>query len=194
MSIEAIERIVKRFIEHDDGEFTRCEPGQLGSIREPTAGTRQVVYATKPSSCLRLLDQSNNGEAVAAAGCYGVPPNDGVAWLRAFAKDRTVFFLGDADPVDLLTFAWLRFQMPIIYLGINDSLVQSAGMTLENRFTIPLSDSEVLAMPLLAEVCPDYSELLGPQCSTLLESGRKLEVEAMVSFGNKSGLTHLLPK
>ena len=51
-----------------------------------------------------------------------------------------------------------------------------------DRITIPLSESEAAALPLLAGVISDYPAKLGPQCTDLLHRGLKLELEAITSY------------
>lgn len=91
-------------------------------------------------------------------------------------------FLGDADPADLLIFAWLRELVAIEYCGLSDALLQKCGVPFENRLTIDMKPSEIAAMPLVAEHLGDLPALLGPWCAGLLAAGHKIELEALFSF------------
>jgi hypothetical protein len=90
--------------------------------------------------------------------------------------------LGDADSADLLIFAWLRERLPIDYRGLGDELLIQCGVELCDNLTIPLTESEVAALPLVMNCVGDLQSQLGPWCSALLSSGRKIEIEALMSF------------
>ncbi len=46
-------------------------------------------------------------------------------YRRLMRRHEGLFFLGDADPPDLLTFAWLRAHTSIAYLGVNDQFLHN---------------------------------------------------------------------
>ncbi|MEN6497891.1 MAG: hypothetical protein ABFD16_26635 [Thermoguttaceae bacterium] len=94
-------------------------------------------------------------------------------------------FLGDADPADLLVFAWLRSQMPLSYAGVSDSLVEKLGVQVEDSLTIPLTNAERAAVSLLMEACLDCRAAVGQQCATLLDQGRKIEIEAVLHSASR---------
>jgi hypothetical protein len=43
-----------------------------------------------------------------------------------------------------------------------------------------MSETELEARKLLPDLCPDYRQLLGPYCSSLLDRGFKIEVEGAI--------------
>jgi hypothetical protein len=68
------------------------------------------------------------------------------------------------------------------YAGISDGLLAKTGVAWDERVSVPLSESESAALPLLAEVCPDFRRLLGRQCAALWDRGRKIELEAVTIY------------
>jgi hypothetical protein len=61
-----------------------------------------------------------------------------------------------------------------------------AGLPLD-RNTIPLNEFERAHWGLLKRHLPEITEVIGPKATTLLESGRKLEIEAVL-HGDRTGL------
>jgi len=170
------------FVEHDAGDFVQLPVTHPYSVTVPSAATRCVLYTTKPASVLHALEQRGGLASMQVVGRAGLPDENDAQWLRTIAGDRVVVFLGDADPVDLLIFVWLRSQMPVSYVGVNDRLIQKLGVRVEDFMTISLADDEKAAISLLASLCPDYRTVVGPQCAALLDRGRKIEIEAVVNF------------
>jgi len=183
------DRIAKWFAEHNDGEFARPARTHPYTVIVPAPSTRTVLYTTKPQCVLYPLARCDTTLPIAMVGRYGLPNEEDVAWLRGLAGDRVVCFLGDADPADLLVFTWLRSQMAVTYAGVNDSLMSKIGVRWTDGVSVPLADSESAALPLLAELCPNFRALLGAQCAGLLDRGRKLEVEGVTSLSNVGGQT-----
>jgi len=91
--------------------------------------------------------------------------------------DREVIFVGDADPVDLLVFAWLREHLSTEWFGVSDRFLLAQGMRFRPRVQIPLASSEQETIEQLGRFCPDYRMLLGKECSALLDAGMKIELE-----------------
>ena len=181
MTHTPIDKIAAWFNDHDDGDFARPSRTHPFKVIGPTPSTQTILYMTKPQ-CLLVPEDYETDLATGLIGRYGLPNEDDVAWLRLLVGDRMVCFLGDADPVDLLVFAWLRSRIDVKYTGVSDLLLSNIGVSWNDRVTIPLSESETGALVLLAEVCPDYRLLLGLQCAALLDRGRKLELEAVTVY------------
>jgi len=173
--------IARWFSDHADGEFLRAAVGDPYAIGRSDNETGRVLYTTKPTTLAHALRRHDLTTRVTTIGRYGLPNEQDVTTLLSFARGRPFAFLGDADPVDLLIFAWLRSYLPIKYLGINDLLVETIGVEIDDTTAIPLSNSELSSLPLLAVTCPDYRDLLGPKCAHLLDSGSKLEIEIIAS-------------
>ena len=163
------------------GELVQLPATHPYSVTVPSPGTRHLLYTTKPACVLRALEEGGGPASIQVVGRAGLPNEDDAAWLRTLVGDRIVLFLGDADPADLLVFAWIRSQIPVSYVGVSDLLVQKLGASVEDSATIPLAADERTAVSLLTNFCPDYRAIVGPQCAELLDRGRKIEMEAVVN-------------
>lgn len=183
--IHAARRIEQYFAAHEDGEFSRPSRGLAFTVMGPATRTAKILYTTKVHASDCLFGE-NLLPGYGWIARYGLPDAADAVWLRQFARGRTLLFLGDMDPPDLLVFAWLRHKLRGIklrHIGVNDHLLTACTLTPSSRSTIPFSVSERKALPLLDKVWPDWHATIGPTCSALLASGHKLEVEAIFSFG-----------
>lgn len=176
------------FATHEDGDggFFACPSGSPFSVVPPKPDTQTIVYCTKTHCLSRLVHDLGGKQSFAAMMRGGLPSDDDVDWLRSQTASRRLLYLGDADPADLLTFAWLRECLPIQYAGLSDALLVRCGVELRDNLTIPLTESEIAAMPLVTKCLGDLQSLLGAWCSGLLSSGRKIELEALLSFATRT--------
>lgn len=136
----------------------------------PSSLSRFILYTTKPRTLLPLFSDCSPDFPCGIIGRYGLPGDYDLEWLRTCANCRPILYLGDADPCDLLIFAWLRSRLEISFRGINDSLLNKCGVTLNNNFTIRQADSESAAMDLVAEQLPDLVNLIGDKCAAIINS------------------------
>ena len=107
-----IDRITALFNDHDgDGEFTcpaRTNPFQ---VVFPTPSAKTILYSTKPL-CVLALEDCETVLATGLIGRYGLPTEDNFSFGYVHCTgDRVVYFLGDADPVDLLIFVLASFAV-----------------------------------------------------------------------------------
>ena len=160
------------FRQHDDGEFAILTPDRLERQGEVESADT-IVYTTKPA-CVSRMQSAALGSAIAIAGGYGLPD---AAALETLPKRAEWLFVGDADPPDLLIFAWLRTHHPIQWRGVCDAMLPAN----RSAITIALSPSERAAVPLLNSLCPDYREQIGPRCAALLIEGLKIELEGALA-------------
>lgn len=175
------------FAEHDDGEFS-IPPKDAPYLTIPLPlSSKYVLYTTKPQSILLFSRKGSSDLPCGVIGRYGLPDESDVPWLRSCASGRRFLFVGDADPCDLLVFAWLRSRVDIAFRGLSDTLLNACGVSIKNSITIPQSDSESAAMPLVHEHLPEFAELVGHGCAEVIRSGRKIEVESLI------GCTALAP-
>jgi hypothetical protein len=58
-------------------------------------------------------------------------------------------------------------------------------VVVDGRLTIPHSVEEQRALAMVREVWPEFATAVGTNCARMLESGRKLELEALASFHTK---------
>ncbi|MGN6547191.1 MAG: hypothetical protein ACTHK7_19215 [Aureliella sp.] len=161
-----------------DGEFTLATTA-IPLIHSGMPVTAQsIVYCTKPHCLGRLRILERLPAPYAVIGRYGLPLGDRLdeVWGTTLGS----YFVGDADPVDLFIFAWLRAQRDLQWIGLSDDFLLGQNTDQLNRITVPLSKAEADAVARLPLVCPDYRELLGPYCSSLLDSGCKIELEGAI--------------
>jgi len=168
--------------EADDWDFFLPLNGYPFSVVPPKPETENIIYCTKPHCLHRLVHDLGSKHSFAAIMRSGLPCDDDLDWLRPQVASRKLLFLGDADPADLLTFAWLSEHLTIRYAGLSDALLLQCGVELNDELTIPMSKPEIAALQLVAECLGEMQSRLGPWCSGLLSSGRKIELEALFSF------------
>jgi hypothetical protein len=183
---DRIRRVFDRF---EGGEFV--QHGDEAPYADVPANGQMgpLVYCTKRS----VLPEASRREPAFvpfdALTKAGLPSESERATLvQRLLAERQVFFLGDLDPPDLLIYAWLRGAAPdanIAYLGIDDRTLQEAGLLQDDRVlesaTQSLSPEEREALPLTAPFLPaPLEELVGPSSARVLQSGRKIELEALL--------------
>lgn len=171
------------FQEHDgDGEFVSGMRACPYSVIGPARGTGCIIFTTKPDVVSAAIDPRDTLGNVAMVGRYGLPDDRDLNWMGTLVGSRTVTFLGDLDPVDLMVFAWLRAALPrkrVVYGGISDGLFKGLKARLPVALSIPASPSEQESLHLLNQVLPDIRKTVGVQCANLLRVGKKIEVEAL---------------
>lgn len=178
------ESIREWFVTHelDGGDFFACSSGYPWSVVPPKPDSETVVYCTKTHCLSKLIHDLGGKQSFAAILRSGLPSDEELDWIRTQVSSRRLLFLGDADPADLLTFAWLRECVPVTYSGLSDVLLMNCGVELQDNLTIQLAESEVSALPLIKACLGDLHSHLGRWCADLLLSGRKVELEALFSF------------
>lgn len=142
------------------------------------------VYSTKARSLLSR--GSFETESAALIGTYGVPTPDRLDWLcaSASASQNRVGFLGDLDGPDLLTFAAIqsRCLSEVSYLGISDDLLERLSIPISSlsEYIMSSSNDDVAAFEFLNQSSFSATSFVGKHCASILESKRKIEVEALL--------------
>lgn len=180
MSLMACE-IRDYFERTDGGDFFVAGRNQPFSVLPPRSDTDTVLFFSKTTPYARLCQTLGDELRYAAVARGCLPFEEEVDWMRQFVGERRFLFLGDADPVDLLMFAWLQQRLPIEHAGLTDELLRATGTPFEDHLTIKLNQQEINALPLVERFLSDLTGLIGPWCAGLLSTGRKVEVEAMLS-------------
>jgi hypothetical protein len=175
------QQLRQRIARVDGGELTDTPPACPYSVVFLPAESQTVIYTTKNAG-FQLVAPEDAESRVGVICRYGLPREEDCPSIARLVGDCAVYFLGDCDPFDLLVFAWLRQHLSIRFLGTSDAVVSALGVDVNERITIPFPYEEQRAMSLLREVWPDFAESIGPNCARLLNAGRKLEIEALVSF------------
>lgn len=114
--------------------------------------------------------------------------------MKAHLGGRSLLFLGDMDPVDLLIFAWLRFRLrsdKVRYVGVGGRLLSQLSLFDEASIQIPQAPSELEAHSLLLDALPDLDDITGASVVRLLISGLKIEVEGAL-FGRGASRARFL--
>ena len=170
------------FATHEDGDFFIAPRSQSLSVAPPHTTADTVVYCTKQHCLSRLIPGAGDPPSFGAVLRCGLPSDADVGALASIVGKRRLLFLGDADPPDLLIFSWLRERIDIHYLGVSDELLRRCSVELSDHLSIPLSDTEAAAMPLVLKSGVDLQSQLGAWCSSWLTSGKKIELEALFNF------------
>jgi hypothetical protein len=172
------------FTEHaDDADFGHDSHAPFLVIG-PGDDVSPIIFTTKPSPVAAAICQSEPCKEFGMIGRYGLPALKDAQWIRGVAAARKLLFLGDLDPVDLLVFAWLRLSLPsnsVAFLGTSDPYLAALQASLPESFLMSCSPSERAGLALVHEVFPDFCETIGPGCAELVDSGRKIELDAIVS-------------
>jgi hypothetical protein len=170
------------FLAHEDGEFAVAR-SDYSSVRIGDAATaRTIVYTTKHQCLPRIRNLSQLLEPIATLGRYGLPAADDLRFVCGSSPTR--IFIGDCDPPDILVFAWLREHLPIVWHGVNDDFLEGHGTRSMDWIRIPLSVAERKTVSILPQLCPDFRELLGEYCSSVIDDGFKIELEGAISDRN----------
>src|SRR5262249_43793986 len=143
----------------------------------PTAASQCMVYATKPR-ILELFPHSRTKlPRLALVGRYGLPQAEDIPWIARLVGRRRLWFVGDADPVDLLVFAYLRlfFHRQVAYLGVGGDIIAGLSEKKISIIAFSMAPSEVAARDLLGAVCPDLEEILGSRMKSLWDAKLKIE-------------------
>lgn len=112
---------------------------------------------------------------MAVLGRYGLPAVADLPFVLGNSPQRV--FLGDCDPPDILIFVWLREHLPIVWHGVNDEFLERHGTRSFDEIRIPMSDAERATVSILPRLCPDFRQLVGEYCASILEDGFKIEIE-----------------
>jgi hypothetical protein len=188
-SSNRIREIESWFHDHEDGEFVVASSAHSCTVVGDFSTSRTVIYTTKVDCLRQNLRAFDVAHPVTIVGRYGLPVSTALVHLDGSPAGANCHFVGDADPPDILAFAWLREHVPIRWLGVNDELVNRNPAFERVSLEITMSDSEKQAMRTLPNLCPDFRDLLGPHCSATLDRGFKIELEAaMVNLIPRPGV------
>lgn len=152
----------------------------------------RIIYTTKIDWLARLTK-----------GLAEVPGDIAVVWkcgplgaghravVRAVAADLNapIRFVGDLDPLDLVTYATMidrseSWPVPVSYFGISDAWIEQCERDLASRpgmslrsVSIPMEGEERAAWASIESSPLPWSDAIGQRTSALLTSGLKLELE-----------------
>lgn len=179
--------IVAWFNEHEgEDDVTNSYRTSAFRVIPPINDSETILYCAKSEYIERICWKISQDFSVPIVGRYGLPSETDVIWLRSWLGDRPIYFIGDADPSDLLTYAWLRKRMPISYLGISDALLDQFGVPWGENLRVGLPTAVMSAMPLIEQELPDLAELIGERTYQFLLSGKMTDVVLLSTFATAS--------
>jgi hypothetical protein len=178
-------RVVQWVAEHGDAEL--C----LGSdeISETEMSWRNMglpgLYSSKPGSVTSRLTSDDPGLRKIVIGAYGVPIGRRRKWLQDASLGNSIWFLGDLDGADIMAYCSLAdgaTSEAIRYLGICDGLLDRFNLQLATlqQYLIPATLAEVAAIEELGQMGLSVEAIVGPGCSSVLRTGKKLEIEGLL--------------
>lgn len=184
MMAHAIAKTIEAYFrEHEgDGDFLPPAREDAYRVANPACSSGAVIYARKTHIALSAIRAADKTESMGFIGRPSLPSHDDLRWIQACLGANRLLFLGDLDSSDLLVYAWLRQSLPhldVRYLGISDDYLQKLHVEVRREFLLPAAHSESDALPLLQNALPGYPQLLGDDCSQILGSGQKMELEAV---------------
>ncbi len=185
-----VELIEAWFADHEGGEFVAYDPTIPFNVIGTANEVSRFVFATKSTVVFQAIDGCAECAGLGIIARYGLPGKKDAQWIADLTARHDLLFLGDMDPVDLLVFAWLRARLHrkrVEHLGVSDRYLALLQVELPEHYTIELSPSERASMALVEKVLPDFREIVGMKCAAVLQQGRKIEQEAVVSTLGAAG-------
>jgi hypothetical protein len=96
---------------------------------------------------------------------------------------QKILFLGDMNFDDIAIFLWLKskydqFEM----IGINDTLLEQCNISFDNLCWLDANDDEISVMEKLQFPVDLLEKLVGPKCTKMLLSHRKIELDGIANF------------
>ena len=153
--------------------------------------TRRVLLSTKQGGILGQDIRRLSSDDTTVMFCSGFPSSGQLLRLR-FERElgaRELFFIGDLDPVDLITWMILVAGEPIHGLRTNYVGVGDAWITLCKKYVINRSKVLPWGLPVIRlssfesnilrmiRVQDTPRSVMGTQALALLDAGYKLELE-----------------
>ena len=169
----------------DDGEVTSQDRSFPFAVVPPLDNENTVLYVTKWTAIQRISESSLNSMNCGVVARYGLPKVEDIFWIKEFANDRKLLFLGDCDPFDLLVYHAISKVFEVEYVGVSDRLLTLWDVDIDKNITISLVDAEVEALEYLLARNPQLESLLGTECYRMLREGRKMEIEAAINFARR---------
>ena len=184
MDNDATRLIEAWFAENEDGEYVSGTRARPFSVVGPTTDGAAIVFTTKPGVVVAALCPGAEADGPGVIGRCGLLSRTDLDWIGGMIGTRELLFLGDMDPADLMVFAWLRSSLGprrVTFAGVNDALLEAAGLSATTALGIPLVPSEQRSLTVLRRVLPEIASTVGPNCARMLEQGRKIELEGVKS-------------
>lgn len=183
--VSIYDRIVQWVIIRGDAELQLCED----DISDAEITWRRMglsgIYSSKPGSITSRLTSNSADVGKTIIGAYGIPMQKRRQWLQDAAMSSTVWFLGDLDGTDIMSYCALSdgaVSGGIRYFGICDSLLAKFNIPMASLepYLIPATSAETAAIEALREMGLSIEAIVGPDCSSILQGGNKIEIEGLL--------------
>lgn len=144
-----------------------------------------VTYAPKLNAMLRRTSPVLDARHAMLGGHYGLASRGICDLVRAVSCGARAFrFVGDLDPLDLTIYCGLRaYAARFEWHGVSDVWLRAAERT-NPAFTahasMPMSSFEREHWSALRRAFGEVEAAVGPASVRLLDSGRKLELDAFL--------------
>jgi hypothetical protein len=148
------------------------------------------LFLTKLSAFQQHVDSTRVPEGWGLVSRYGIPCDEVVTACRRLVDGaRELRFFGDLDPLDLTAYFELRERVnsTLQHVGINDAWLATmerhwkGARPLLEGLTIRMSHFETEHWRLLKSSTPTVVDVIGAHAATLLDDGKKLEIEAALN-------------
>jgi hypothetical protein len=183
-----------------DDDLLRHALDALSNPKEQAPSLRLYpVHSVLPAAPCRRIIYSTKGDWLAALthGFAKLPADVAVVWrhgpLDSYHRNYVravvahfaapLVFIGDLDPLDLVTYATLASgpgAVSLEYGGISDAWLAACAEALASQFErvcIPMNPAERSGVQRLLQLRPELKSVIGARAVELLLSGRKLELE-----------------
>ena len=168
-----------------DDDWERESARQSAAVRPWPDAPKGVLYGTKASLLWRMLPELAPGFSTYTM--YGPPP----PWLAALvaadpASKEDVIFVGDLDPLDLLSLATLMDRAKldperVYFAGPVDPWIDALTVEHKKIISIEMSDFEVRLWEKVRDLDIDWDLFLGENAVAILESGHKIELDGAMN-------------
>lgn len=177
-------QIVQWITDHGDAEFRLSDDAPDEAERDWRLAAKPAIFTPKPRSVTSRFIDAEVQSRIGVIGTNGVATGDRRRWLQESLADKDVGFIGDLDAPDLMAYAALNYDLisgGLKYLGISDDLLARFSVPLESleRCFIPMTAPEQAGIEALAEMGFSLETLVGSGCLSVLESGKKIEIEGL---------------
>jgi hypothetical protein len=153
----------------------------------PSERIDSVIFSSKPE----LIHAVFGSPGALILGRPTVLSKAAADFIRALVPARrlTIQFMGDLDPTDLAAALILAALLPdcsVCWAGINHEWLSVSRSNLQTRYSLrgldmPQEPAEIELWPVVAQALDNPEEILGPTAATLLNAGRKVEIEGILS-------------
>lgn len=180
-----------------EAEHGEIENGLLADVATPTYlltpenSENNIWLCTKRYFIDEFIEKALQGSRddiwISRAGMW---PGRMIDWLAAMADDKPILYLGDLDGFDIAGYWDLGRALHergkrLRYWGVDSAWLEIAsGCTVKKTLDPQIfnaSRGEAALAEAMLEAYPITEKIIGASASALLRSGKKIELEALIS-------------